>query len=127
MGYHSSISIRLKTRAETQQILDALEQVGIYPEEDDIYRKGPFSYLNHQVWDFSYSEEKISAIIQTLMKLEPEPTRGPQLQCMDDLAMRVWGYVITPHEAIPYRGVMRRDRQAKPIPGITPAGSRTDG
>ncbi len=40
MGYHISISIRLKTRAETQPILDALEPVGIYPDEDDITRKG---------------------------------------------------------------------------------------
>ncbi len=71
--------------------------------------------MDHLAWNLSYSKDRIDALIQALMKLEPEPSRGPQLQCMDDLAMRVWGYVITPHEAIPYRGVMRRDRQSKSI------------
>jgi len=130
MAYHLSISIRLKTRAEIQPILDALEPVGIYPDEDDIYRKGGFSYVDHLAWNLFYSKERIDALIQALIKLEPEPSRRPQLKCVNELAMIVWGYVITPHEAIPYRGVMRRDRRdqlSKSIPRIDTAGSRTGG
>ena len=130
MAYHISISIRIKTRLEIREILEVLEQVGIYPEGDDIYREEPFSYLDHQICDFHYSKERMAVIIQALIKLEPELGYRPQLKCMDDLAMSVWGYLITPAEAIPYRGVMRRDKReplCKPIPRINPGGSGNDG
>ncbi len=130
MAYRFSISIRLKTRLDIPSILKALEPVGIYPDEDDLYREGPFSYLNHHISGFHYSKERMATIIQALMKLEPERSGRPQLKCMDDLAMRVWGYVITPDEAIPYRGVMQRERReslCEPIPRVYRAGSGKDG
>jgi len=70
MAYHLSISIRLKTRAEIQPILDALEPVGIYPDEDDIYQKGGFSYVDHLAWDLFYSKERC---VYPLFRVEEVP------------------------------------------------------